>query len=92
MSDLVENSEDRFSRVAAQLDLGTFDYHCYLKRLNILFIDKIIIDFVFLSRKILHFTLHIYIYIYIYIYGPLSKNGAIQKGKTKKINCPFFLF
>ena len=24
--------------------------------------------------------------------GSLSKNGAIQKGKTKKINCPFFLF
>ena len=26
------------------------------------------------------------------LYGSLSKNGAIQKGKTKKINCPFFLF
>ena len=26
------------------------------------------------------------------LYGSLSKNGAIQKGKTKKISCPFFLF
>ena len=26
------------------------------------------------------------------LYGSLSKNGAIQKVKTEKNNCPFFLF
>ena len=27
-----------------------------------------------------------------YVYGSLSKNGAIQKGKTKKIIVQFFFF
>ena len=37
--------------------------------------------------KVPHYTMG------YYLYGSLSKkNGAIQKGKTKQINCPFFFF